>query len=85
MNHLKFFGLLVWRSPSFVLGIIISVALCVGTSFVRLLRLLIPAIFSMLPDEYRRIIHLAAGIPSLLPIFWAHFKPMRGPCLSSAA
>jgi len=80
MNRLKTLGQIVWRSPFVIVSVITSVALCMVTCLDRLLRLLVPAIFSMLPDEYRRIIHLASGTPTLIPIVWARFKPMREAC-----
>jgi hypothetical protein len=78
MNQFKTLGLLAWRSPSAIGGAIISVALCgMVTCLDRLRRLLLPAIFSVLGEEYRRIVHLASGIPTLVPIVWPGFKPVR--------
>jgi len=85
MKHLKHLGMLVRHTPLAIGSVIISVALCMVTCLDRLFRLLAPAIFTMLPDEYRRIIHLALGMPTLVPIVWARFKPMREACSHSLA
>jgi hypothetical protein len=77
MNQLKTLGLLVRRSPFAIGGIMISVALCMVTCLDRIFRLLVPAIFSMLPDEYRRVILLVSHLPKLLPSVWSHFKAVR--------
>jgi hypothetical protein len=80
MNWLSTLGLLVWRSWFVILGVVMATVAFMVTSLERILRQLLPAIFSILPDEYRRIIHLASGIPTLLPIVWSHFKPVRESC-----
>jgi hypothetical protein len=60
MNPLKTLGLLVWRSPFELVAVIGSAALCMVTCRERLLRLLAPAIFSILPEEYRRMNRLTS-------------------------
>jgi hypothetical protein len=59
MNPLKTFVLLVWHAPLAIVSVIISVSLCMVACRELLLRLLAPAIFSILPKRYRRILYLA--------------------------
>lgn len=71
-----------WRV---VAGFVAAVALFAVTSLERILRQLLPAIFSVLPEDFRRILLLASQIPAVLPIVWAHFKQMRQPSCSFCA
>jgi hypothetical protein len=80
MNQFKTLGLLAGRSSFVVVSVITSAALFMVTCLDRLRRLLLPAIFNLLPEEYRRVIHLASGMPALVPIVWARFKPVRKAC-----
>jgi len=80
MNPLKTLGLLVGRGPFVVGGVILSAALFVVSGLARLLRTLIPAIFSMLPPEWRHVIVLASQLPTLIPAVWSHFKTVRESC-----
>jgi hypothetical protein len=61
MSQFKTVGLLAWRGPWAIGGAITSVAHCgMVTCRERLLRLLAPAIFSTLPEDYWRTIRLAS-------------------------
>jgi hypothetical protein len=59
VNHFNGLELLAWRSPFVIARFISSLTLCMVACLERLLRLLMPAIFSKLPNRYRRIRHLA--------------------------
>lgn len=85
MNWLRVLLEIIWRLLLVVAGFAATAAMFAVTNLGRILRQLLPAIFSILPDEYRRIIHLASGIPAMLPMIWAHFKPVRESCSSCAA
>jgi hypothetical protein len=69
MSQFKKLELLAWRKPS-AIGVAITSLPHSGmvTCLERLWRLLLPAIFSILPEEWRRIIHLASGTPTPVPI-----------------
>lgn len=69
MNSRKVLDLLAGRSPPAIRVAITSVALSgMVTCLERLWRLRLPAIFSILPEEWRRIIRLASGTPTRGPI-----------------
>jgi hypothetical protein len=69
MNQFKNLGLRAWRSPVAIGPAITSVVPSgMVTCLEHLWRLLLPAIFSILPEKYRRIIHLASGTPTQGPI-----------------
>jgi hypothetical protein len=68
MNSGTSLGRLAWRIPSAIGKATTSVAICgMVTCLDRLRWLRLPAIFSILPEKYRRIIHLASGTPTLGP------------------
>ena len=69
MNRLKSSGLLAWRSPFVLVTIIGLAALCMVTCRERLRRLLAPAIFSILPEEYRRTLVLTSELPAPVQSF----------------
>jgi hypothetical protein len=69
MNSGTSLGLLAGRSPP-AIGKASSSVTPSGmvACLEHLWRLLLPAIFSILPEKYRRIIHLASGTSTLGPI-----------------
>ena len=56
MRQLKTVGLIVWRSGLVAVGVITLAVLFAVVWLERILRLLTPAIFSALPEAYRRIL-----------------------------
>lgn len=64
MNRSIAMGRLVWRRSFVAGGGITWPALCVGTWLERLRRLLLPAIFSTLREEYRRVVVLISKMSS---------------------